>query len=71
MPIGTMMKRMRWENEVEAQSSFCRCFVILVPAIDCTYCEKHCVIGSYLKSHERARARKGICEEGRDHREIG
>lgn len=36
-----MMKRMRWENEVEAQSSFCRCVVILVPAIDCTYCEKH------------------------------
>lgn len=66
-----MMKRMRWENEVEAQPSFCRCFVILVPAIDCTYCEKHCVIGSHLKSHERARARKGICEEGRDYREIG
>lgn len=66
-----MMKRMKWENEVEAQSSFRCCLVILVPAIDCTYCEKHCAIGACLKSHERARARKGICEEGRDYREIG
>lgn len=38
-----MMKRMKWENEVEAQSSFRCCLVILVPAIDCTYCEKHFV----------------------------